>query len=55
MTQDPHLTAALALEQVVIVALRDPSLTPEEREILEEAVRVARVMQKRFSPPEAKP
>ena len=44
--------AAIALEQVALVALCDPSLTPEEREILEKAVGFARSRQKRLPPPE---
>ena len=42
------IAAALALEEVVIVALRDPSLTPGERDILEKAVGIARSRQKRL-------
>jgi len=44
--------AAIALEEVALVALRDPSLTPEEREILEKAVQFARSRQKRVPNPE---
>ena len=44
--------AAIALEQVALVALRDPNLTPEERDILEKAVGFARSRQKRLPPPE---
>ena len=44
--------AAIALEQVALVALREPNLTPEEREILEKAVGFARGRQKRLPPPE---
>jgi hypothetical protein len=38
--------AAIALEEVALVALRAPSLTPGEREILEKAVQFARSRQK---------
>ena len=41
------IAAAVALEEIAIVALRDPSLTAEERDILEKAVRVAHSRQKR--------
>jgi hypothetical protein len=44
--------AAIALEQVALVALRDPNLTPEEREILEKAVGFARSRQKRMPHPQ---
>jgi hypothetical protein len=47
--------AALALEQVALVALRDPSLTAEERDILERAVGFARGRQKRLPRPEVGP
>ena len=47
--------AAIALEQVALVALRDPSLTPEERDILEKAVQFARSRQKRLPRPEVGP
>jgi len=47
--------AAIALEQVALVALRDPSLTPEERDILERAVQFARSRQKRLPRPEVGP
>lgn len=46
------IAAALALEQVALVALRDPSLTPEERDTLEKAVLFARGRQKRVPNPE---
>jgi len=42
------ITAALALEEIALVALRDPGLTAEEREILEKAVGFARSRQKRL-------
>jgi len=47
--------AVLPLEQVALVALRDPSLTPEERDILEKAVGFARGCQKRLPRPEVGP
>jgi hypothetical protein len=46
------IAAALLLEQVALVTLKDPSITLDEREILEKAVRVARSIQKRFPHPE---
>jgi len=42
------IAAALALEEIALVALRDPGLTAEEREILEKAVGFARSRQKRL-------
>lgn len=40
------VAAAMTLEEAVLVALRVPSLTPEERDTLEKAVRIARSLQK---------
>ena len=51
----PGVAAALALEEVALVALRDPSLTPEERETLEKAVQFARGRQKHRPHPEVAP
>ena len=44
------VAGAVALENIALAVLRDPSLTPEERDILEKAVRVARSRQKRVPP-----
>jgi len=41
--------AALALEEVALVALRDSGLTAEERDVLEKAVGVARSILKRMA------
>jgi len=49
------VAAALALEQVALVALRDSNLTPEERDVLEKAVGFARSRQKRLPHPEVGP
>ena len=49
------IDAAIALEQVALVALRDPGLTPEERDILEKAVQFARGRQKHRPHPEVAP
>jgi len=45
------IAAALALEEVALVALRGPSLTPGERNILEKAVQDARTQLKRMPKP----
>ena len=42
------IAAAMLLERTALVALKDPSLTIQEREILEKAVRVTRSIQKRL-------
>ena len=44
------IAAAMLLERTALVALKDPSLTIQEREILEKAVRVTRSIQKRLPP-----
>jgi len=49
------IAAAMALEEIALVALRDPSLTTEERDILEKAVGFARSRKKRLPPSEAEP
>lgn len=49
------IAAALALEEIALVALRDPGLTAEERDILEKAVGFARSRKKRLPPSEAEP
>ena len=47
--------AAIAPEQVALVALRDLNHTPEERVVLEKAVGSARSRQKRLPRPEVGP
>ena len=42
------IAAAMLLERAALVALRDPCLTLQERDVLERAVRVARSIQKRL-------
>ena len=49
------IDATIALEEVALVALRDPNLTPEERVVLEKAVGSARSRQKRLPRPEVGP
>jgi hypothetical protein len=40
------MTAAVTMEQAIKVVLLEAKLTPEDRDVLEKAVRIARTLQK---------
>ncbi len=55
MTKPQDPCPAMVLEEVALIILRDMKLLPDYRKTLEDAVRVARIIQKLPLHPEVKP